>query len=80
MDVESGVASQVGNGDHEVESFALDTLLQDVPLSFIKDGHRGIGTCYSKGNAGPNSEKRSIPHHLRPSSPGPSLEYSSVHP
>jgi FkbM family methyltransferase len=36
MEVGSGVASQVGKGDHEVESLALDAVLQDVPVSFIK--------------------------------------------
>jgi FkbM family methyltransferase len=36
MDVGSGVASQVGKGDQEVESVALDSLLQGVAVSFIK--------------------------------------------
>lgn len=36
MEVGSGPSSQIGKGDMEVESFALDSLLQDVPVSFIK--------------------------------------------
>jgi FkbM family methyltransferase len=36
MDVGNGVASQVGKGDQEVESFALDSILKEVPVTFIK--------------------------------------------
>jgi len=36
MEVGSGPSSQVGKGDQEVESFALDSLLRDVPVTFIK--------------------------------------------
>lgn len=36
MDVGIGPASHIGSGDLEVESFALDSLLNDVPVSFIK--------------------------------------------
>lgn len=36
MDVGIGPSSHIGSGDQEVESFALDSLLQDVPVSFIK--------------------------------------------
>lgn len=36
MDVGSGVASQIGIGDHEVESVALDSFLPEVPVSFLK--------------------------------------------
>jgi FkbM family methyltransferase len=49
MDVGSGVASRVGNGDHEVESFALDALLQDVPVSFIKMDIEGSELATLKG-------------------------------
>jgi FkbM family methyltransferase len=36
MDVGNGAASQVGSGDFEIDCVALDTLLKDVPVSFIK--------------------------------------------
>ncbi len=36
MDVGNGPASQIGKGDFEVECYALDPLLQDVPVTFIK--------------------------------------------
>lgn len=36
MDVGHGTASQVGQGNHEVECDALDSVLHDVPVSFIK--------------------------------------------
>jgi FkbM family methyltransferase len=36
MEVGSGPSSQIGKGDQEVESFALDSLLKDVPVTFIK--------------------------------------------
>jgi FkbM family methyltransferase len=36
MDVGSGVASQIGRGDHEVECVSLDSTLPGVPVSFIK--------------------------------------------
>jgi len=36
MEVGSGPSSQVGKGDQEVESFSLDSLLRDVPVTFIK--------------------------------------------
>jgi FkbM family methyltransferase len=36
MEVGSGPSSQIGKGDQEVESFALDSLLEDVPVTFIK--------------------------------------------
>jgi FkbM family methyltransferase len=36
MDVGSGPSSHVGLGDQQVESFALDSVLRDVPVSFVK--------------------------------------------
>lgn len=36
MDVGSGVASQVGKGNQEVECVALDSVLRDISVSFIK--------------------------------------------
>lgn len=36
MEIGSGPSSQIGKGDEEVESFALDSVLHDVPVSFIK--------------------------------------------
>jgi FkbM family methyltransferase len=36
MDVGNGVASQVGKGNQEVESFALDSILDETPVSIIK--------------------------------------------
>ena len=36
MDVGKGVASKIGNGGCEVECVALDSMLLDVPVSFIK--------------------------------------------
>jgi len=36
MDVGKGVASKIGNGGCEVASVSLDSMLRDVPVSFIK--------------------------------------------
>ena len=36
MDVGIGPSSYIGSGDLEVESFALDSLLNEVPVTFIK--------------------------------------------
>jgi hypothetical protein len=49
MDVGSGVASQVGKGDHEVESFALDSLLADIRMTFLKMDIEGSEVATLKG-------------------------------
>jgi hypothetical protein len=36
MDVGKGVASRIGDGDCEVKCVSLDSMLGDVPVSFIK--------------------------------------------
>jgi hypothetical protein len=36
MDVGNGLSSHVGNDHYEVECVALDSMLHDVPVSFIK--------------------------------------------
>ena len=36
MDVGFGPASHIGNGNHEVECATLDSMLDEVPVTFIK--------------------------------------------
>ena len=36
MEIGGGPSSQIGNGDEEVECFALDSILKGAPVSFIK--------------------------------------------
>lgn len=49
MDVGIGPASHIGSGDLEVESFALDSLLQDIPVTFIKMDIEGSELATLKG-------------------------------
>lgn len=49
MDVGIGPASHIGSGELEVDSFALDSLLQDAPVTFIKMDIEGSELATLKG-------------------------------
>ena len=49
MDVGIGPSSYIGSGNLEVDSFALDSLLQDVPVTFIKMDIEGSELATLKG-------------------------------
>jgi FkbM family methyltransferase len=49
MDVGIGPSSYIGSGDLQVDSFALDSLLNDVPITFIKMDIEGSELATLKG-------------------------------